>query len=206
MTRVLEGVITSGTGAGYTYMGCPSEAGKTGTSEGLSDAWFVGYTPLYSTAVWVGHPTNRAKKPASAGRPRGRSGSPSCLRRRAATAPNSRCPRACPNCTRSRASHTRSSNEVAPKNEEFEEERRRKVQEGRRKGKGIRRRRRRRRERTARSSRTEPAAGHAAPADPRAAVQHGRRRRHRRAPLRAGPLRGSSGRPIEAFVAVAGLI
>ncbi|MGN6216234.1 MAG: transglycosylase domain-containing protein [Solirubrobacterales bacterium] len=59
VTRILEGVITQGTGAGYTYMGCSSEAGKTGTSEGLSDAWFVGYTPKYSTAVWVGHPTNR---------------------------------------------------------------------------------------------------------------------------------------------------
>jgi penicillin-binding protein 1A len=59
VTQILEGVITEGTGAGYTYMGCSSEAGKTGTSEGLSDAWFVGYTPKFSTAVWVGHPTSR---------------------------------------------------------------------------------------------------------------------------------------------------
>jgi penicillin-binding protein 1A len=59
VTKILEGVITQGTGAGYTYMGCSSEAGKTGTSEGLSDAWFVGYTPKFSTAVWVGHPTSR---------------------------------------------------------------------------------------------------------------------------------------------------
>jgi penicillin-binding protein 1A len=59
VTKILEGVITSGTGAGYTYMGCSSEAGKTGTSEGLSDAWFVGYTPMYSTAVWTGHPLSR---------------------------------------------------------------------------------------------------------------------------------------------------
>ena len=56
VTRILEGVITAGTGAGYTYMGCTSEAGKTGTSEDLSDAWFAGYTPIYSTAVWVGPP------------------------------------------------------------------------------------------------------------------------------------------------------
>jgi penicillin-binding protein 1A len=59
VTKVLEGVITSGTGAGYTSIGCQSEAGKTGTSEDLSDAWFVGYTPLYSTAVWTGHPLSR---------------------------------------------------------------------------------------------------------------------------------------------------
>jgi penicillin-binding protein 1A len=59
VTRLLEGVITQGTGAGYTYMGCAAEAGKTGTSEELSDAWFAGYTPLYSTAVWVGHPQSR---------------------------------------------------------------------------------------------------------------------------------------------------
>jgi penicillin-binding protein 1A len=59
VTRILEGVITSGTGAGYTSIGCTSEAGKTGTSEEESDAWFVGYTPLFSTAVWVGHPQSR---------------------------------------------------------------------------------------------------------------------------------------------------
>jgi penicillin-binding protein 1A len=59
VTKILETVITEGTGAGYTYMGCGAEAGKTGTSEDLSDAWFVGYTPLYSTAVWVGHPQSR---------------------------------------------------------------------------------------------------------------------------------------------------
>ena len=59
VTKLLEGVITQGTGAGYTSMGCSAAAGKTGTSEGLSDAWFVGYTPLFSTAVWVGHPQSR---------------------------------------------------------------------------------------------------------------------------------------------------
>ena len=60
VTRILEGVITKGTGAGYTSIGCGSEAGKTGTTDGLSDAWFVGYTPLYSTAVWTGHPLSRS--------------------------------------------------------------------------------------------------------------------------------------------------
>jgi penicillin-binding protein 1A len=62
VTKILEGVITQGTGAGYTDIGsgCSGgEAGKTGTSEGESDAWFVGYTTKYSTAVWTGHPLSR---------------------------------------------------------------------------------------------------------------------------------------------------
>jgi penicillin-binding protein 1A len=59
VTRILETVVTSGTGAGYTSIGCSSTAGKTGTSEDSSDAWFVGYTPLFATAVWVGHPQSR---------------------------------------------------------------------------------------------------------------------------------------------------
>jgi penicillin-binding protein 1A len=60
VTRILEGVITRGTGAGYTSIGCRSEAGKTGTTDNESDAWFVGYTPRFSTAVWTGHPLSRA--------------------------------------------------------------------------------------------------------------------------------------------------
>jgi penicillin-binding protein 1A len=60
VTRILEGVITRGTGAGYTSTGCRSEAGKTGTTDNESDAWFVGYTPRFSTAVWTGHPLSRA--------------------------------------------------------------------------------------------------------------------------------------------------
>ncbi len=31
-------------------------AGKTGTTDDYVDAWFVGYTPNYSTAVWMGYP------------------------------------------------------------------------------------------------------------------------------------------------------
>ncbi len=53
-TQVLKGVITSGTGTAANY-GCPA-AGKTGTAENLDNAWFVGYTPKLSTAVWVGYP------------------------------------------------------------------------------------------------------------------------------------------------------
>jgi penicillin-binding protein 1A len=53
-TSVLKSVITSGTGTPANY-GCPA-AGKTGTAENYENAWFVGYTPRMSTAVWVGYP------------------------------------------------------------------------------------------------------------------------------------------------------
>jgi penicillin-binding protein 1A len=53
-TKVLETVIQSGTGTAANY-GCPA-AGKTGTAENLDNAWFVGYNPRISTAVWVGYP------------------------------------------------------------------------------------------------------------------------------------------------------
>jgi penicillin-binding protein 1A len=52
-TQVLKQVITSGTGTAAGY-GCPA-AGKTGTANNLENAWFVGYTPRMSTAVWVGY-------------------------------------------------------------------------------------------------------------------------------------------------------
>jgi penicillin-binding protein 1A len=53
-TSVLKQVVTSGTGTPANY-GCPV-AGKTGTANNLENAWFVGYSPRMSTAVWVGYP------------------------------------------------------------------------------------------------------------------------------------------------------
>jgi penicillin-binding protein 1A len=53
-TQTLETVLQYGTGTGASY-GCPA-AGKTGTTSNYTDAWFVGYTPKLSTAVWVGYP------------------------------------------------------------------------------------------------------------------------------------------------------
>jgi penicillin-binding protein 1A len=52
--QVLKTVVTEGTGTAANY-GCPA-AGKTGTAENYANAWFVGYTPQLSTAVWVGYP------------------------------------------------------------------------------------------------------------------------------------------------------
>jgi penicillin-binding protein 1A len=55
-TQVLKTVIQSGTGTAADF-GCPA-AGKTGTTSSYTDAWFVGYTPQASTAVWVGYPNS----------------------------------------------------------------------------------------------------------------------------------------------------
>jgi penicillin-binding protein 1A len=53
-TSILKSNITSGTGT-RASIGCPA-AGKTGTTDRNNDAWFAGYTPRLSTAVWVGFP------------------------------------------------------------------------------------------------------------------------------------------------------
>jgi penicillin-binding protein 1A len=58
VTDILKGVIEGGTGTAAN-IGCPA-AGKTGTTDDFTDAWFVGYTPKLSTAVWVGHPNARS--------------------------------------------------------------------------------------------------------------------------------------------------
>lgn len=61
-TQVLRGVVQRGTASQYHYLdseiGRPS-AGKTGTTDDFVDAWYVGYTPQLSTAVWVGYPEGR---------------------------------------------------------------------------------------------------------------------------------------------------
>jgi penicillin-binding protein 1A len=54
VTAALTEVVRRGTGQ-QARIGRPI-AGKTGTSQDYRDAWFVGYTPELSTAVWVGYP------------------------------------------------------------------------------------------------------------------------------------------------------
>lgn len=58
MTDILMGVLTSrgATGANLALEKMPA-AGKTGTTNDNKDGWFVGYTPYYTTAVWVGFDT-----------------------------------------------------------------------------------------------------------------------------------------------------
>jgi penicillin-binding protein 1A len=58
VTKVLTGVLDHGTASGKG-IGRPA-AGKTGTTENLTDAWFVGYTPTLSAAVWMGYTTDPA--------------------------------------------------------------------------------------------------------------------------------------------------
>lgn len=53
MTHLMESVVTSGTGKRVKALKRPV-AGKTGTTNNLFDAWFLGYTPRYTTGVWVG--------------------------------------------------------------------------------------------------------------------------------------------------------
>jgi len=57
VTKILEENVQYGTGVGANY-GAPA-AGKTGTTEEHSDAWFCGYTPRLGTTVWVGYPRGK---------------------------------------------------------------------------------------------------------------------------------------------------
>ncbi|WP_345354547.1 transglycosylase domain-containing protein [Actinoallomurus liliacearum] len=54
VNHVLRGVLTKGTAKG-NEIGRPA-AGKTGTVDNFSAAWFAGYTPDLASAVWVGDP------------------------------------------------------------------------------------------------------------------------------------------------------
>jgi len=53
--QMLTGVVQSGTGTSAAISGV-DVAGKTGTTTNYADAWFVGWTPQLTTAVWVGYP------------------------------------------------------------------------------------------------------------------------------------------------------
>lgn len=60
VTNMLQGVATEpdGTGGRAAALGRPV-AGKTGTTNGYYDAWFLGYTPQIATSVWVGLDTEK---------------------------------------------------------------------------------------------------------------------------------------------------
>ena len=57
---MLRGVITGGTGTGHTEVPGHEPFGKTGTTDGRGDAWFVGATPQLAAAVWFGNRTTNS--------------------------------------------------------------------------------------------------------------------------------------------------
>ena len=57
LTSAMESVISEGTGRGY-QLDDMTVAGKTGTTNDYYDLNFVGYTPYYTAAIWVGYDLN----------------------------------------------------------------------------------------------------------------------------------------------------
>ncbi|MBX3329146.1 MAG: PBP1A family penicillin-binding protein [Nitrospira sp.] len=63
ITSVLKGVMDRGTGSRARALGVRGPvAGKTGTTDGYRDAWFIGYTPNIAIGVWVGFDDERPIK------------------------------------------------------------------------------------------------------------------------------------------------
>ncbi len=54
MTDIMTGVLIRGTAKGYGLSKMPT-AGKTGTTNENKDGWFVGYSPYFTTSIWVGY-------------------------------------------------------------------------------------------------------------------------------------------------------
>ncbi len=57
MCDMLQAVVREGTGAALAKLG-RTLAGKTGTTNEYSDAWFIGFSPEITTGVWVGNDEN----------------------------------------------------------------------------------------------------------------------------------------------------
>jgi len=58
MVAMLEEVVQFGTGVKAKALGRPS-AGKTGTTNDFTDAWYIGFTPTLTAGVWVGNDDKR---------------------------------------------------------------------------------------------------------------------------------------------------
>lgn len=59
ITNLMQSVVSSGTGQRARALGRPV-AGKTGTTNDMKDAWFIGYVPQLVTGVWVGYDQERS--------------------------------------------------------------------------------------------------------------------------------------------------
>ena len=58
MSDLLHAVVLEGTGRRLKALG-RTVAGKTGTTNDFTDAWFMGFSPELTTGVWVGHDDNQ---------------------------------------------------------------------------------------------------------------------------------------------------
>jgi penicillin-binding protein 1A len=67
MVEMLNNVVIAGTGRRAQLPGI-NAAGKTGTTQAYRDAWFVGFTGNYSTAVWFGNDNFRSTRRLTGGR------------------------------------------------------------------------------------------------------------------------------------------
>jgi len=65
VTDMMTEVVKSGTGRRAKLSHGMPVAGKTGTTNGNKDAWFVGYTPYYVAATWMGDDQNESLKSGS---------------------------------------------------------------------------------------------------------------------------------------------
>jgi penicillin-binding protein 1A len=66
LTHMMEGVIDHGTGYELHTLDIDI-AGKTGTTDDFSDAWFIGFTPRYTILTWIGYDVKKSLGPGMSG-------------------------------------------------------------------------------------------------------------------------------------------
>ncbi len=60
LTSMMQSVVNEGTGTAIRLRGFRGPAaGKTGTTDDYTDAWFIGYTPTLSCGIWIGYDTKK---------------------------------------------------------------------------------------------------------------------------------------------------
>ncbi|MEO0050803.1 MAG: penicillin-binding transpeptidase domain-containing protein, partial [candidate division WOR-3 bacterium] len=68
LTSMMQSVVNEGTGTAIRLRGFRGPAaGKTGTTDDYTDAWFIGYTPSLTCGIWIGYDTKRTIFPGATG-------------------------------------------------------------------------------------------------------------------------------------------